>query len=136
MLGKLDVLSYDGEGAFKCYVNEKWAVAVKNYKPLNKINNINCIERHFKTDELFIPTVGECILIIAEQLNGKFEFEAVRLENGKIYCVKQGVWHNAVMSPDTKVILVEEPDTSLENTESINLDENDVIRLRKLVSEK
>jgi len=135
MIKNLDVLSYDGEGAFKCYINEKWAVAVKNYKPQSGINNMDCIERHGQTDELFVPTVGECILVIAEELDGKFTFKAEKLENGKIYNVKQGVWHNAIMNPDTKVILVEKPNTGLENTEIVTLNETDVISLRKVASE-
>lgn len=129
-MNNLPIYENDEPGFTKAYNNGTWAMGVKNFKPLNDINTINQIERHLKTDEIFVPVVGETTLVIATELDGKFVFEATKLENGKFYCVKQGLWHNAVMSPDAKVVLVEMPDTSPDNSEFLDLSKEETISFR------
>ena len=46
--------SFDGEGMQRVFENEKWTVGIKNWKPANDITGINNLERHNKTDELFV----------------------------------------------------------------------------------
>ena len=44
------------------------------------------------------------------------------MEKGKIYNVKAAAWHALLLSEGSKVLIVENEDTSLENTEYIYLD--------------
>ena len=55
--------SFEGEGMKRVFENEKWMVGVKNWKPMNDIANINCLERHNITDELFVLLSGRCTLL-------------------------------------------------------------------------
>ena len=59
------ILSYefDGEGMTRVYENPRWMIGIKNWKPMNDIANINCLERHNETDELFILLSGRCTLL-------------------------------------------------------------------------
>ena len=45
------------------------------------------------------------------------EIKYVPLEKGRIYNVKKGAWHNILMSKDAKVLIVENHNTAIENTE-------------------
>ena len=57
--------SFDGEGMQRVFENEKWTIGIKNWKPANDITGINNLERHNKTDELFVLVAGSCTLIYA-----------------------------------------------------------------------
>ena len=46
--------AYEGEGLTRVFENEKWMVGIKNWKPANDIANLDNVERHNITDELFI----------------------------------------------------------------------------------
>ena len=63
----MEILKYgfEGEGMTRVFENEKWMVGVKNWKPMNDIANINCLERHNETDEVFVLLAGRCLLFTA-----------------------------------------------------------------------
>lgn len=63
--------SFDGEGMQRVFENEKWTVGIKNWKPANDITGINNLERHNKTDELFVLVAGSCTLIYANEVEGR-----------------------------------------------------------------
>ena len=51
---KIENYAFEGEGMQRVFENEKWTVGIKNWKPANDITGIDCLERHNKTDELFV----------------------------------------------------------------------------------
>ena len=59
--------AFEGEGMTRVFENAKWMVGIKNWKPMNDIANINCLERHNETDELFILLAGKCEKVIMLQ---------------------------------------------------------------------
>ncbi|MDF2183984.1 cupin domain-containing protein [Grimontia hollisae] len=107
-----------GEGLMWCTSFNSWKVGIKNHKVENSLKNFELLERHFETDEVFILLSGRCFLIVgdSEQLESQ-EMEVIDMEPNSIYTMKQGVWHNMVTFDDTKLVLVEEKKTSLENSE-------------------
>ncbi len=107
----------------RVYENDRWMVAVKNWKPANDLEGFDCLERHNKTDELFVLLAGRCVLVSATENGGGLDFEAVPMEPGRLYKIPRGLWHNTVTRRDTKLLLVEAPDTSMENSEVLPLDE-------------
>ncbi len=50
-----------------------------------------------------------------DQLPG--DIHTCRLLPGKVYTVKKGVWHTIVLTPQTKVLIVENDNTDERNTE-------------------
>ena len=78
-----DLIEYEHEGkASKVYENKEWMVGIKNYKPENDISNIDCLERHNETDELFVLLRGTCILLYAleDLINDSLELKAISME--------------------------------------------------------
>lgn len=125
--------SFEGEGLNRVYENENWMVGIKNWKPANDITGIDCLERHNKTDEFFILLAGRCTLLFANEVNGKLEIGAVEMQSGKVYNIPATLWHNTVTCKDTKMVLVERPDTSMDNSEILPLSAEQLATVKSLV---
>jgi len=111
----IEIREYTGEG-FKPQVDfGAWRVAIANFKPDWAKGKQPYIERHMQTDEVFVLLSGEVTLLIGREMT---EYP---MEPGKIYNVKAGTWHQMQMSEDAKVLIVENLDTSRENSEYITL---------------
>lgn len=123
---------FTGEGMQRVYENGKWMVGIKNWKPANDITGIDCLERHNKTDELFVLTEGACTLIYANETENGLEFGSVHMEPGKVYNIPATLWHNTITQKDTKMILIEDSNTSMENSDIFNLSEKQIAAIRSL----
>ena len=123
------------EGLKRVYENSKWMVGIKNWKPANDVANIDCLERHNETDELFILLSGSCLLLSAnEKAGGRLDIQATRMESGKVYNIPRTLWHNTVTSKDVKLILVEDSATGSANSDVIQLDAGQIATARKLAA--
>ena len=111
-----EVFEYNGEGYNKTMNFEEWRVAFLNYA--ERFDVIDKLERHMLTDEVFILIEGKAVLFIGEDL------KTVELERGKIYNVKKAVYHAIKVTKDAKLILVENHNTAISNTEYLPLSEN------------
>ncbi len=130
---KIQSFEMNGEGMQRVYENEKWTVGIKNWKPANDITGLNCLERHNKTDELFVLLSGRCTLISAEEADGELEMEALEMEPFKVYNIPQSLWHNTVTQKDTKMILIEDVSTGMENSDILDLTPAQMETLKSLV---
>lgn len=90
---------------------ENWRVAVITHSEAFEEKNFCQIERHMETDEVFILAEGEATLIIGKEL------ERLKMEKGKVYNVKKGVWHGITTTKGTYVIIVENDDVAVSNSE-------------------
>ena len=109
----LETYTYDGLGYQRGVVFEGWTVAVLNWD--ERFNNITKLERHNLTDEVFILVEGEATLILGEQQM------SVPMEKNKFYNVKAGTWHAVKVSRDAKIVIVENSNTSRENSDYLPL---------------
>ena len=130
----MTILNYEfnGKGMQRVFENEKWTVGIKNWKPANDVTGIDCLERHNKTDELFVLVEGSCTLVYANEVNGGLEFGAVKMEKDKVYNIQATLWHNTITCKDTKMILIEDSNTSMENSDILNLTEAQIAEMRSL----
>jgi ureidoglycolate hydrolase len=94
-----------------------WRVAILNYLDEIHPERIDKLERHNETDEVFVLIKGMAILFIGEGANSIESIHSQVLEPGKIYNVKQSVWHTAVLSRDGSVLIVENRNTGRENSD-------------------
>lgn len=131
---KIEQYSYDGEGLIRVFENEKWMVGIKNWKPANDVSNIDCVERHNQTDELFVLLAGRCTLIFANEENGTLNIEAVEMEPMKVYNIPATLWHNTVTQKDTKLILVEDSSTGMANSDILTLSPEQIAKVKELSS--
>jgi len=126
---------FGAEGLKRVYENSKWMVGIKNWKPANDVANIDCLERHNETDELFILLSGSCVLLSAnEKAGGGLDIQATCMEPMKVYNIPRTLWHNTVTSKDVKLILVEDSATGSANSDVIQLDSEQVAVARKLAA--
>lgn len=123
---------YEGEGLTRVFENEKWMVGIKNWKPANDISNTNCMERHNKTDELFVLLAGSCVLLYANEVNGELILSAVKMEPMKVYNIPATLWHNTVTRKDTKMVLIEDSSTGMENSDILKLNEEQIAKVKEL----
>ncbi|MDU7338917.1 MAG: cupin [Clostridium sp.] len=130
---KIQSFEMNGEGMQRVYENEKWTVGIKNWKPANDITGTTCLERHNKTDELFVLLSGRCTLISAEEVDGELKMEALEMEPFKVYNIPQSLWHNTVTQKDTKMVLIEDVSTGMENSDIIDLTPAQIETLKSLV---
>ena len=93
-----------------------WRVAVLNFSPDLLPENLTRMQRHNETDEVFVLLQGQCILFVGEGRESVTRIHAENLQPGKIYNVKQAVWHTHALSPDAKVLVVENRDTTYDNS--------------------
>lgn len=111
----LDIIDYTGPGYEPAMVFESWRVAFLNYD--ERFDCVKQLERHMVTDEVFMLLEGEATLIIG------LEKKLVPMEKHKIYNVKKGVWHNIKVSKDAKVFIVENDNTTYDNSEYVKFDQ-------------
>ena len=129
---KIQSYSHEGEGMSPVYKNDKWMVGIKNFKPVNAIKSLNSLERHNKTDELFALVEGSCTLVSATETKDGLAFETTVMERGRVYCIPATLWHNTITTPGTKMVLIEAPDTSMDNSEVISLSAEQCAEIRSL----
>jgi ureidoglycolate hydrolase len=130
---KIESKTFVGEGMQRVYENPKWMIGIKNWKPANDIANINCLERHTLTDELFVLLEGTCTLIYANESPNGLKIEVVKMEKNTVYNIPQSLWHNTITEKSTKMILIEDSSTNGGNTDIINLSEEQITTIKALV---
>ena len=103
----------NGSGFDTLHTFEGWKVAfitcAKQY------GELKLVKRHTQTDEVFILVKGEAKLFTAD---GDEPLVTTVLEKEKLYIVQKNTWHHLKVSEDGLLIVVENGDTTKENTES------------------
>jgi ureidoglycolate hydrolase len=113
----LEIREFTGIGYQPLVFFNSWRVAIMNYIDEIHPEQIKMVERHKETDEVFVLLQGKGILFLGD---GELELEGLYarvMEPGKIYNVKQKVWHSVVLSRDGSVLIVENRDTDVKNTD-------------------
>ena len=130
----MEILNYtfEGEGMQRVFENEKWTVGIKNWKPANDITGIDCLERHNKTDELFVLIAGSCTLIYANETETGLDIGTVKMEPNKVYNIPATLWHNTITQKDTKMILIEDSNTSMANSDIYSLSAEQIEVIKKM----
>ena len=99
---------------------EGWRVAYLYDTPTFHLENMEDMQRHNTSDEVFVLLKGSCTLYIGDGGDeGPGTVRAVELEPGVIYNVRRGAWHTHATGPDASVLIVENADVSPENSDHI-----------------
>ena len=108
---EIEILEYNEPGYARPMNYGTWCVAFANYCDAFDKDKYTYLESHLETDEVFVLLSGTATLIIGK------DFKEIPMETHKVYNVKKGAWHALNMSTDAHVLIVEENNTSPENTE-------------------
>lgn len=111
----IEIKEYNGPGYKEQIDFNNWRVAIANYKPELEESRLEYLERHLESDEVFVLVEGTAGLLIGE------EKARCQFEKGKLYNVKCGTWHRVFMTPDSKIVIVENADTGKDNTEYMDI---------------
>lgn len=118
----IEVYEYNNSGYAKLMSYKEWRVAMLNFANELKIENIDYVEAHNMTDEVFVLLSGSCQMILMDFQDEQLKkIEIVNLEPNKIYNIPKNIHHSHVLSPNTKLLIIEQEDTSDHNSNRIYL---------------
>lgn len=128
----IEITEFQKDGYKPLVDFESWRVAVLRFCDDLKLENIRTMQKHLLTDEVFVLLEGSCTLFSAGDGDKPKDFEKTVMEKHKVYVVKKGVWHNHIMSEDGAVLIVENQNTSDDNSPIEELDRTDIGIIRGL----
>ena len=131
--GLLTIAEYDGQGYKPLVDFASWRVAILNYDSSLLPERLTRMQRHNETDEVFVLLAGRCLLFVADGGEEVGRIQAEDLQPHRLYTVRQGVWHTHTLSPGTKVLVVENRDTTYDNSPFAPLNEAQQRQLLGLV---
>lgn len=101
-----------------------WQVAVLNYAPAEALEQIDKLDVHRFTDEAFVLLEGHAVLIAAEICcEGIERYDLQDMRGGVTYNIRRGVWHKIAMNEGSRVLIVENAGTHLNDFEFYPLSE-------------
>ncbi len=112
MRNKIEIIKAEKEGYETVLRFESWRIGL--IKPAERFTNITYLERHLLTDEAFVLLQGGATLIHMDDAENVETFE---MRTGVVYNVPQANWHAVKIDDDSLVMVVENAETSRENTE-------------------
>jgi hypothetical protein len=131
----LEVRDYVKEGYSPVVDYAEWRVAVLNFSNDLLPENITAMQRHDETDEVFVLLRGRCMLFIGEGDKKVTDIFAENMKPFKIYNVKKSVWHTHTLSTDAKVLIVENRNTTFDNSPFSSLTVSQRAKITELTSE-
>ena len=113
----IEILGYTGEGYRPLVDFESWRVAFLRRN--ERFASLTGLERHLETDEVFVLLEGEATLYTRDEGGVLHSFA---MAERAVYNVKRGVWHHIVASEGATVLIVENANTTKENTERMDVE--------------
>lgn len=108
---EVEIYEYNGQNYNPTMHSDSWRVAFLNYGDATEKSKLSFVERHHLTDEVFVLLNGEATLLLG------LDRKEMVMEKGKIYNILKDAWHSIYMTPEAKVLIVENHNTSSENSE-------------------
>ena len=130
----IEEYTHTGIGYNPFLIRNNWQVAQLNYIQVQGINDIQKIDVHFETDEVFILIDGKAMLIAAEKEGDQVSFEIILMEQGVVYNIPKNVWHNIAMFEDARIIIVEKDNTHLGDYDYYYLQEEQKEKLNQQIA--
>jgi len=135
----LEVREHTTEGYKPVVDFEAWRVAVLNYSQDLRPEKITTMQRHNETDEVFVLLRGRCILFLGQGDASVTQIFDEDMKPFKIYNVKKGAWHTHSLSEDGMVLVVENRDTTYDNSPFCQLTEaqqEEIVELARILEIK
>jgi ureidoglycolate hydrolase len=113
----LEIFEFNGIGYRPLIDFGTWRVAMLRYIDELIPDRIERVERHKETDEVFVLLAGQAILFIGQESDTPETLHSLVMQPLKQYNVKRDAWHVAVLSHDASILLIENRDTGITNTD-------------------
>ena len=128
----IDVTSYTGDGYQPMIDFKTWRVAVLRYCEELEIGNLKTMQMHNDTDEVFVLLNGSCTLFTGGNRDFINEIDGVAMKPMQLYNVKQGTWHTHTLDREATVLIIENRDTSDQNSPTLMLSAQQMEQLRSV----
>ena len=106
----IDILEFKGEDFKAVMQYEGWKIGLLRYS--ERFSSLGVFERHTLTDEVFVLLEGEATLYLKDDAVLTYP-----MKKNTVYNIHKNVWHHIVVSEDATVLVVENANTTKENTE-------------------
>jgi ureidoglycolate hydrolase len=113
----LEIKEFQGEGYKPLVDSGAWRVAFLRPMRNTTADGITSVERHTRTDEVFVLLTGSGILFIGDGERSLAHLYTQEMDPQKIYNIKRNAWHTIFLSDDAVVLIVENRETGKENSE-------------------
>jgi len=109
-----------------------WDVMFLN--PLERllVGNVKDMHKHTETRECFALVKGKAVLYTADGGDAPENIDARELQIGTICVVPKNVWHATAMTEDAKILLIENSNTTTENTFRCPLTEAQIAKVTEM----
>ena len=124
---RVDAFGWEGKGYRPLVSCRDWLVALMNWEPRFDLAKVGQVERHNRTDEVFVLTHGRGVLYVDK--DGSIEL--IDMRPGVLYNVTAGTWHSVIGNRESSWLIVESNDTSADNTDYRQLSERELITLKE-----
>lgn len=124
----IETYTFDQPGYQPLVRSAGWMVALLNYEEGMSLDHLSVIERHVKSDEIFILLQGRAFMYFAQ---GDLPIEGVELFTGEVTNVRAGTWHNLIATTDVKLAIVENVGTDLDDTEIRTLRDQEIAMIHQ-----
>lgn len=131
----LEIHSCEGTGYQPLIDYDKWRVAILRYSDELLPGRIFAMQRHNETDEVFVLLEGRCILFIGEGKDSITSITGIDMEPRKIYNVRRGAWHSHTLNLEASVLIVENRDTTAQNSPKKLLNDDQRRRIADITNE-
>ena len=125
----------NGDGFHPFMISDGWQVAQLNYMKEQHINNINKVDVHYQTDEVFVLLEGKAVLIAVVFEGDSPIFEIELMKKNETYNIPKNMWHNIAMEKGSKVLIVEKANTHLADYEFKYLSESVLAEMKSKVEQ-
>lgn len=130
----IDDYKFSGEGYIPFLITSQWQVAYLNYAEAESLEQIEKLDVHHRTDEVFVLLHGQVALIGASIANGNIEYDVVNMQPGVVYNITKDNWHKIAMTPGSQVLIIENNDTHLDDFEFFELSTSQKMQLKECVN--
>ena len=130
----IDEHTFEGKGYHPFLITARWPVAYLNYAEAESLEQIEKLDIHHQTDEVFILLQGKAALIGASVTDQNINYDVVNMQPGIVYNIRREVWHKIAMQPGSQVLIIENNDTHLNDFEFFELTESQKSQLRECVT--
>jgi mannose-6-phosphate isomerase-like protein (cupin superfamily) len=114
LVNGIEIHEYTEAGYKPLVYCQGWMVAVLNFEDIMRPDRATEIERHVKTDEVFILLEGRAAFYLESESQ---PLRVIELKPGLVYNVTKGTWHNLLATRDAALAIVENRDTDKFDTE-------------------
>jgi ureidoglycolate hydrolase len=115
-------------------IRDGWQIGHLNFMPALRPDAIDRLERHVRTDEVFILFRGSATLVAAVDGPDGLALKALPMTAGVTYNIPAARWHTIAMTPADLVIIVERNGTHADDVEYRPLDAAERSSLQSLLA--